>query len=475
MTDHVLSGLGAPTSAPPMIGAHYTDTLNGDQYLAKGTLGADDWMKVPSAPVMDGVTLSATGSTTVTPESDGAFLNVEAASAAVVTIEAGAWSSRSRLEVARGGAGAVTFKAGAGVTLNTAASRGLKIGETHGVARLKHLGDNVWNVYGELAAYAPPNLIAAALGSAPYIEIHDYDTLERVTLPFTLTYSGYAVGVAVSPDGALLAVSDSNGSRVYSTRDWSQVSPPAFTDNAGWTAGVMRFSPDSKSLVLLMPDASASPLIRVFDTDTWAAHTLDYTGSDVQADVEFSADGSRMVVVGRGGSGTRLTVFDTATWTKVTAITPSLASNATCAAFSPDGSTLAVGLDTSAESVQIYSATDGALLQAVATSARGYGPKDMAWSPDGATLMVGWADTSSGSKLAMFNTADWSALTNSLTSFGLSVYAVRFTPDSSRLLLGTSGATPIRMYATNDWSSIALPNLTANANPRQITLAIAAE
>ncbi|TRO10162.1 hypothetical protein EQ836_23850 [Ectopseudomonas mendocina] len=40
---HTLSGAGAPSAAPPSIGAHYTDTLTGDQYQAHGTNGPEDW------------------------------------------------------------------------------------------------------------------------------------------------------------------------------------------------------------------------------------------------------------------------------------------------------------------------------------------------------------------------------------------------------------------------------------------------
>lgn len=44
MTQHTASGDGAPSSAPPSIGAHYTDTSTGDQYLSKGTASAADWI-----------------------------------------------------------------------------------------------------------------------------------------------------------------------------------------------------------------------------------------------------------------------------------------------------------------------------------------------------------------------------------------------------------------------------------------------
>lgn len=41
---HVAEGAGAPSVAPPSVGAHYVDTTSGDQYLAKGTASVADWV-----------------------------------------------------------------------------------------------------------------------------------------------------------------------------------------------------------------------------------------------------------------------------------------------------------------------------------------------------------------------------------------------------------------------------------------------
>ena len=43
MATHALKGEGPPTEAPPFEHAHYTDTLNKQQYLAVGTTDASDW------------------------------------------------------------------------------------------------------------------------------------------------------------------------------------------------------------------------------------------------------------------------------------------------------------------------------------------------------------------------------------------------------------------------------------------------
>lgn len=47
--EHVNWGEGAPEGAPPSIGAHYTDTTNGNQYLAVGTADAADWLLLARA------------------------------------------------------------------------------------------------------------------------------------------------------------------------------------------------------------------------------------------------------------------------------------------------------------------------------------------------------------------------------------------------------------------------------------------
>ncbi|MDF3840493.1 hypothetical protein [Pseudomonas citronellolis] len=41
--EHVLSGAGAPTAAPPSISAHYVDTVSGAAYISTGTSNASDW------------------------------------------------------------------------------------------------------------------------------------------------------------------------------------------------------------------------------------------------------------------------------------------------------------------------------------------------------------------------------------------------------------------------------------------------
>lgn len=42
--EHVIEGIGAPTNAPPSLCAHYINTVTGEQYLAKGTKSAGDWV-----------------------------------------------------------------------------------------------------------------------------------------------------------------------------------------------------------------------------------------------------------------------------------------------------------------------------------------------------------------------------------------------------------------------------------------------
>lgn len=45
--EHVSSGEGAPDFVPPSLGAHYTDTVTGQQWSAYGTESPADWRMLP--------------------------------------------------------------------------------------------------------------------------------------------------------------------------------------------------------------------------------------------------------------------------------------------------------------------------------------------------------------------------------------------------------------------------------------------
>lgn len=60
MALHILSGTGAPTTAPAFIGQHYIDTTGVVHYLANGTSGPSDWQQVGAGGGGGGQPLSRT-------------------------------------------------------------------------------------------------------------------------------------------------------------------------------------------------------------------------------------------------------------------------------------------------------------------------------------------------------------------------------------------------------------------------------
>lgn len=46
LSKHIVTGPGAPSVAPPALGAHYVDTSNGQLYGSKGTATVADWVKL---------------------------------------------------------------------------------------------------------------------------------------------------------------------------------------------------------------------------------------------------------------------------------------------------------------------------------------------------------------------------------------------------------------------------------------------
>lgn len=69
-------------------------------------------------------------------------------------------------------------------------------------------------------------------------------------------------------------------------------------------------------------------------------------------------------------------------------------------------------------------------------------------------LAVGGAST--GDKLRVFNTSDWSEVTIS-TQPSTQVQIIKWSPDNTRLVVGTSGTPYIHIYNTSDWSKLSNP------------------
>ncbi|MFV3370083.1 hypothetical protein ACNFH5_18100 [Pseudomonas sp. NY15435] len=56
---HIVTGAGVPTSAPPAVGAHYIDTTNKKSYVSTGTASASDWgqpLQTGTLPIVTGTT-----------------------------------------------------------------------------------------------------------------------------------------------------------------------------------------------------------------------------------------------------------------------------------------------------------------------------------------------------------------------------------------------------------------------------------
>lgn len=60
------------------------------------------------------------------------------------------WTADAEIHFERGGAGALTFVAGAGVTINHVATAVLSIGARYGVATLKRTAEDAWTLFGAL-------------------------------------------------------------------------------------------------------------------------------------------------------------------------------------------------------------------------------------------------------------------------------------------------------------------------------------
>jgi WD40 repeat protein len=234
---------------------------------------------------------------------------------------------------------------GAGVTLvcDDTTSQTRDVGTGHPVAQHTwHEGQS--KAYAALAREAPR--VAFALENG---DVRVWDAATRVSL-FTASMSGRPTAMALSPNGARLALASADKSvRIY------RCEPPPSDVPPGPKADALR-------AVL----AGVQSVARVLKGHTEPVHRL-----------QFSADGSRIATSSKDRT-TRIWEVETGRELR------SLLVGATEIAFSPDGATLAVGSHDN--SLTLWDWVNGK--QRVSTNC-GALPMALAFSPDGKHLALG--------------------------------------------------------------------------------------
>jgi WD40 repeat protein len=259
-------------------------------------------------------------------------------------------------------------------------------------------------------AFSPDGTTLAAGSSGGTLTLW---SLPSAALPASTTGNGStADSVAFSPNGTTLAVgtNDSSGSGTVTLWNLSsptrphQLSRPLTADN---NVGSVAFSPDSKTLAVGDLDSSHPGAITLWNLSN-PAHPRQIsqfgqpppsgftTLAETMNSVAFSPDGTTLAVGADGGTVTLWNLSNPADPVQPVAIGNSGPVNAV--AFSPDGTTLAVGTYEGlggTDTVTLWNLSNPAHPRRLAqpftvgiTSAAGY-VNSVAFSPNGTTLAVG--------------------------------------------------------------------------------------
>jgi WD40 repeat protein len=177
-----------------------------------------------------------------------------------------------------------------------------------------------------------------------------------------------------------------------------------------------------------------------------------WQGDSSGRSVAFSPDGS-LLAVGHDSSPF-LTVLNTSDWSIVSG-TPTLPGGSRGVVFSPDGTRLAVGHAIS-PLLTVLNTSNWSVVSGTPTLA-GIG-RGVAFSPDGSLLAVG-QDTSPF--LTVLNTSNWSVVsTPTLAGEG---FGVAFSPDGTKLAVGHAITPFLTVLNTSNWSVVSgTPTLTGS-------------
>lgn len=150
MVQHTASGAGAPTSPPPSIGAHYTDTSSGDQYLAKGVLSPSDWVLQGGAGGKKVVDLPEGVTSLTLAHADTFLANLGGGEVAIPARSSVNFPIGTEIEIGQIGVNSVTLVAAEGVEILHKQTRLLETNGRGTMIRLKNVGQDTWLATGDL-------------------------------------------------------------------------------------------------------------------------------------------------------------------------------------------------------------------------------------------------------------------------------------------------------------------------------------
>lgn len=275
-------------------------------------------------------------------------------------------------------------------------------------------------------AFAPDGSILA-VGVSNVIRLRDAQTLADFSPPRALLgHTGKLFTLAFSPDGKLLASGaiDENTVRLWDAATGAQVR--TLSGHNDWIR-IVAFSPDGKTLASGSFDTS----IKLWDVASGQLIRTLQGHSGFISTVAFSPDGKFLASSASDGtvqmwdllSGARRDGFSFAT-------TPNPATGkplwTTGLAFSPDGKTLAVGMEDG--SIALADAATGSIPRTLRGHTSIVVSRALQFSPDGTTLASGSFDGTV--RLWDIATGTQQAV---LQGHGLRVLAVAFSPDGTHL------------------------------------------
>lgn len=299
-------------------------------------------------------------------------------------------------------------------------------------------------------------VIAALTQAAPYINLYDGTTRTRhkeAALPGA-DPSAHGLSCAFSADGHYMAVGtneSNNGLHVYDLQAGAKVAIVGAIQNGA--RNCVSFSPDGAFLAVA---GASAPGIVLYNTSTWDAFPLSSIGSTGYG-CDWSPDGSLLAVAGHN-LGTPLTVYETATWSKLTISGALPTQSCLACAFSKDGTRLAL-VGAQSPYLFVYDTTTWELLP-LPGGASGANPTACAWSPDGSLIAVA---SNNNPYLTVYDATTMGKVTVAGGQPPSQSKGCVFTSDGTELIVVHTSGTFATSYNTSTWAKItSLEGLSGN-------------